>query len=359
MKTFIFFSLLVFFSCLVFGNDGVFYARGNQLIPVFETDIRVKREILTISKVNNKFVEVTVYYEFENPRDTKTITVGFEAASPSGDLEAAPKNGRHPFIHDFTVEVNGKILPYQVAIVSDSLYAKSGKIQSIDLKKFKGSKSGNYVDFNYVYHFQATFNKGLNIVKHTYIYSLSSSIEQLYYISYLLTPALRWANKQIDDFMLILNLGDFESIYIQKGFFDRASEWLIQGTGKASEYKKDKVNFYAEEDGVKFFVQKGFLIFQKKNFKPKKELYIFSPRFSESGLPYTFYLDSVPMDDPKNEFEKRVYKNLPFARRGYIFTSKDLQTYFEKQEWYIPNPGYQPNMEFLTEQEKKWVERWK
>ncbi len=50
-------------------NDGSYYASGNHLIPVFETDISVKKEILTLKKIRNRFIEVTVYYEFFNPQE--------------------------------------------------------------------------------------------------------------------------------------------------------------------------------------------------------------------------------------------------------------------------------------------------
>ena len=48
-------------------------------------------------------------------------------------------------------------LPYQIAYVADSLYAKNGNVESIDLKTFKGETDGNYIDFMYVYHFKAKF----------------------------------------------------------------------------------------------------------------------------------------------------------------------------------------------------------
>ena len=63
-------------------NDGAYYASGNHLIPISETDIAVKKEILTLKKIRNQYIEVTVYYEFFNPKAEKTITVGFEAFAP-------------------------------------------------------------------------------------------------------------------------------------------------------------------------------------------------------------------------------------------------------------------------------------
>src|SRR5258707_13351950 len=109
-------------SCIFcHANDGAFYASGNQLIPMYETDISVKKEILTIKRINAEQVAITVYYEFFNPKDDKTIEVGFEAASPSGDADTQPDAGGQPYISNFTVNLNGQAVLYKIAIVSDSL----------------------------------------------------------------------------------------------------------------------------------------------------------------------------------------------------------------------------------------------
>jgi hypothetical protein len=166
-KSLLFLTLLIS-SLHVIANDGAFFAKGNQLIPISENDISVKKEILTLRKVGHDYMEVNVYYEFFNPGDAKDIIVGFEAFAPYGDVNGAPKNGYHPYMNDFTVDMNGKLLKYQIAYIEDSLYLEDNKIASIDLNKFEGQKEGNYIDFYYVYHFNAHFKKGLNIVKHTY-----------------------------------------------------------------------------------------------------------------------------------------------------------------------------------------------
>jgi len=173
MKNLALLILLMLLPNLILANDGAFFAKGNQLIPISETDISVKKEILTLKKIKNQYIEVTVYYEFFNPKEAKKLTVGFEAFSPQGDVEGAPKNGKHPYMSDFTVELNQEKLNYKVAYVSDSLYNNAGKIKAIDFKNFEGNKSGNYVDFFYVYHFEAHFKKSLNIIKHTYKYDLT------------------------------------------------------------------------------------------------------------------------------------------------------------------------------------------
>jgi hypothetical protein len=345
----------------VYANDGAFYAKGNQLIPINETSISVKKEILTLKKIRNEYIEVSVYYEFYNPEETKNITVGFEAFSPQGDVYGVPKNGLHPYMNNFTVELNGNILTYQVAYVDDTLYAKNGIIKSKKLKEILDSTGDfNAPDFFYVYYFNTAFKKGLNIIKHTYSYKLSNSVLDNYYFEYVLTAAKRWSNKQIDDFTLIIDNGDFEEFNIDKTFFTNASEWIIDGIGKTKDIKAS-YNQDIENNAVQFIIQKGTIIFQKKNFKPNGDLVLYSPNYAmnphKGYLPFSCYQQGY-IDSPKTEFEKKILKNLPFARRGYIFTNPELKKYFEGIDWYIPNPNYVPDVEMLTEEEKLWIKKW-
>ncbi len=361
MKTKLLFFFLLFTSLLSFANDGAFFASGNHLIPISETDIRIQKEILTLKKVDNKIIEVTVYYEFFNPKEEKTITVGFEALAPSGDVDGGAKNGRHPYMRDFTVHLNNTILAYKVAYVADTGYHQKGTIKTIDLTTFSGNTSGNNIDFFYVYHFKAKFKKGLNIIKHTYNYDASGSIDYNYYFEYVLTAANRWGNRQIDDFTLIIDNGEFETFSISNTFFTKGNEWLINGLGKA-QFVKGNPNAFVTNDATQFYMQKGNLIFQKKNFKPKGELFLYSRNYfgSEdfSYLPFSYYLtERIPK--PENDLQRKILKNLPFARRGYVFQNSALNEFFKTQEWYLPNPNYTPEVELLTKMELDWMARWK
>lgn len=344
-------TLLAILSINIYANDGAFYFKGNQLVPTSETDITVRKEILTLKKIRNQFIEVTVYYEFYNTGDEKEIIVGFEAFQPEGDVDGRSKNGKHPYMRDFTVELNKDILSYQVAYVEDSTYAKNGVIKG---KKF--SDFSSTFDFFYVYHFNAKFKKGLNIIKHTYNYDVSVGVSYNYFFEYVLTAANRWGNNQIDDFTLIIDNGEFETFNIQKSFFKENSDWLIHGIGKM----KDTAHY--ENDALSFNIQKGTIIFQKKNFKPSGELFVFSNRYwpydpsNSVPLPFSYYYqDRIP--EPTNDLEKKILRNLPFARRGYVFKDIKLKTHFEKSDWYIPNPNYVPEIEILSEIEQVWLKK--
>lgn len=342
-------------------NDGAFKARGNHLIPIVETDIAVRKEILTLKKVRNQYMEVTVYYEFYNPGLEKTITVGFEAMSPSGDVEVKPKNGLHPYMRDFTVDINGEISTHKVAYVSDSAYVANGIVKSRSLEEItKEINNPNEAGFYYVYYFEAKFKRGLNIIKHTYNYDLSGSVDYYYEFEYVLTAANRWANKQINDFTLMMDMGEFETFLVDTTFFKSEKDWLINGIGKA---EKDSYMAYPGPTGaVKFHLQKGNLIFWKRNFKAGGELFVksrvYTGRDSFNTLPFSYYqTDNIPL--PNNALQKKILRNLPFARRGYVFKDKELQKYYESMDWYIPNPNYVPETRLLDEREIAWTEKWK
>ena len=67
MKYHLVFLLVCIYSAFTFANDGAFFAKGNQLIPISETQISVQKEILTLKNINHQAIEVVVYYEFFNP----------------------------------------------------------------------------------------------------------------------------------------------------------------------------------------------------------------------------------------------------------------------------------------------------
>lgn len=375
----IFLSLSLAFGFLAgYSNDGAFRSAGNQLIPMYETDISVKKEILTINRIGERKVAITVYYEFFNPKADKVVEVGFEAASPAGDVEFRPVNGHHPFISQFTVNMNDSTVPYKVSIVGDSMYYKNGIYKSKTVAQaLKEADNADYVDFFYVYHFKAKFKQGINIIKHTYVAELSTAVYEHYSYTYILSAAGRWANKQIDDFTLQINMGEYQDLRINNTFFSTAANWQLPEGAKTVLLKKNKKD-KEDTDKTEFYIRKGALVFQQLNFKPKGELYFVAPddwyldaNLSEKELEDRHFVvkrgDPLPFStesqesiwepNADDELSKRALKNLPYARRGYVFKSPELQAYFERQKWYLKDVNYQPNMSALTAKEQEWLKK--
>lgn len=380
-------------------NDAAFYANGNHLIPIHESQVRVQKEVLKLKYVNG-LVEVDVYYEFFNPGNAKDILVGFEAAPPYPFSSADMTNDHHhPNIFNFNVVMNGSNLSYDVAIVplvyyeeeesnTDPFYLKDGKInalsqQQIDNMLEEENSVSDDSPFYYVYHFNAHFKKGLNTVRHTYKYKPSNSVMYSYTISYILTAANRWANKQIDDFTLEIDMGERESFAITPNFFNSEREWEIRG--KCRTTTLEVYNEMGEKVNAPFFhMQKGSLRFKAKNFHPQGNLDINSPIqyfFLTSVSPnellndmrsryismnfgfedihqYEEWFDGQEADIVlrANALQKKILRNLPFAQRGYVFKNKDLQKYYESTDWYMPNPSYKADPAGLQKYEQIWLD---
>lgn len=366
------FLMFIALSLAVFANDGSYYVSGNQLFPIVETDISVKKEILKITRKNKEQVEVSVYYEFFNPCATKSLVVGFEAFSPGGDVDPEPKNGQHPNISDFTVNMNNQPLTYDVAIVRDSVYFENGKFKTLNRTQMEESMADygwQSADFFYVYHFNVDFKKGLNVVTHTYTCDLSTSVDFIYSFDYILTAATRWANKQIDDFTLIVDMGEFQDFHIDDPAFGEIPGWEIKGKGiMRSEKAHIDYSSYSEREltRTRFNIRNGQIEYKAKNFTPGEELHIrsFQP-FASMPIPfdsreflqlaYNLIDRTDYVIETVDQISRKIFRNYPFARRGYIFSSPELNNYFSNQYWYEPDPDYKANLSDLPVQEQQWV----
>ena len=382
--------------CLLYvvsiANDGVFFAAGNQLIPITETDIRVTTELLTVH-TDGKHHDGTAYYEFFNPVGEKDLLVGFEApaAYPPEEryLDAFPNQ---PHIRNFKVVVNDIPLSYEIAHVpgflhnmdgtthSQADYYQNGRFNSWTKQQCADSLAEfEYMStrFYYVYHFNAHFKKGLNVVVHTYEYDLSYSVGEEFRFDYILSAANRWANNGIDDFTLNINLGDYESFAITPTFFQNSDEWAFDG-----KVRSNPMTVYGDTM-LAFHVQSGGIRFHKANFHPNGELIVRKPNIMErlwggytrsgrlkssvlvNALRWQQYklepvIVSKESDKPLklSKTQRNILTNVPYAYRGYLFENKKIQQFFEATDWYIPNPAYKKDAQSLTDDERKWLQLW-
>jgi hypothetical protein len=351
-------------------NDSSYYASGNQIIPLQETDIAVKQEVLTIKRIKDDKVQVIVDYTFHNPGAEKTILMGFEAGSPSGDVNGTPKNGKHPYIENFTVTLNEKNISHKVTIIVPDRDGKDADKVIYTLEELKKQQplpeidNTEVTDFFYVYHFPATFPKGDTRVIHTYDYAISGSVLTETEIEYLLTPALRWANKQIDDFTLIIDLGEIQQYHINPTFFENTDQWTTQGRVKILMQDVKNEMSLKTSRVMTVWQQKGSVTFHAKNFKPNGELSLYSNRIIHlEGVIDSKTLKTSLQERPlfsiyyesklKDEFTRKVLENIPYARRGYVFKNAELKAFFEAKPWYMPDPEYKEAA--LTEDEKEWL----
>ena len=377
MRRFVLFLglMLASFGLSTWANDGTYYTSGNQIVPLQETDISVRKEVLTISILNNGFARVDVYYEFWNPgKQSRQLLMGFEADPPYNDDWKFHPDGVHPNIADFTVEMNGLRLPYQNAVChyqdttldsvprKDYMIFDDNRIYEKDPEAYPEYWETG-IAFAYVYYFTATFQPGLNKVHHTYCYRMSHGIGDPWDICYKLTPASRWANRQIDDFTLIVRADNTSKHFvIEQKAFPQAVFAVMEGVGKIRNLPEEKW----QTPYLEFTLRNGAVQTHITNFKPQDELRIASG-FRESkpfGHFYDPYYGKMPFfmanwaaeqNHQDLQFVKRVSRNLPYAYRGHVFKDKVLREFFESQWWYMPDPNYNDDDSDFTEVDHLYI----
>lgn len=360
-------------------NDGVYYTSGNQLVPLKETDISVKKEILTISLQDDGFAKVDVYYEFHNPGTaTKSVTMGFEADPPYNYDNKFYPSGKHPHIRNFVVEANGQTLTYKNGICE-----MDGSVMSdfIDVTQYKYNDEYNRlvdksskdmddtgIDFAYVYYFTMDFKPGKNIVHHTYEYTMSVTVGTSYEVPYKLSPAGRWANHQIDDFTLIIRADNTAKHFVlSPETFGNTPFAVTEGRGKIRKTTYYDIPYY------EFALRNGAVTIHKNGFvpNPESELHIMSAdylytfnedsrfgdfydRSNTLALGQWQYNDNHKQKLPKALF-KRIAKNLPFANRGHVFKDAELKKYFSSLWWYMPDESYKDDTSGFTKSDWEYV----
>lgn len=354
--------LLLLVACASYGNDGSFYAAGNTLIPLKENVIQLKKEVLNLARRDNN-MQVDIYFEFFNPGEEKELLVGFVTPPASGDISEDIE--AHPQISGFAVMVNNNLLAYKITRME-----KSG---------FKVGKDIAQGD-DFVYHFTVKFKKGITVIRHSYQYRGGGSVEAHHEFFYRLTTGTTWANKEIEDFELNINMGDDVVFMAPYGFNTKKADWNIIGIGKVNTVDKVTMRYgegRTRESAV--YIRNGTLQLKEKHFVPTSDLSLIMP------LLYIEYLSWCPANE-KNDFDElkeffdkdtaqarirhfsnaqlRLYRNLHYARKGYDFKDPVLKQTFNKYIWYIPDPnlklegftGYYFNKEvqqLLEEEERK------
>jgi hypothetical protein len=349
----------------IFANDGVFYVRGNNLIPLQETQVELRKEILKFYIRDFKWMDVDVDFTFYNPGGEKTVTVGFVTPPAFGDISA--EDERHPRIKNFTVKVNGENLQYEMKRMKDTSFQ---------------SANSEINGYDFVYFFPVTFKKGLNKIRHTYRFQGGGSVETQRDFSYQITTGKRWANKQIDDFELQIH-PDLGIFYIPLSFTKDKSpaNWKIVGKGTLSKPQR-LFDPDAKPEARLVQLQSGYISLREKNFKPDQDITLgefnwvlgwsdrmcrdrkkcFVPEEIESNPLAYFTVNPVRTfsGEHLNGLSKknlRIARNFPYAIRGYDFKTKMLQRFYSQFFWYQPDKSLKMEDINLSEAERVFIEK--
>lgn len=368
-------ALCMMLALPVTANDGTYYTRGSQLVPLQETDISVRKEVLTISLMDNGYARVDVQYEFWNPGAARRIIMGFEADPPYNfDYKFYP-DGRHPSISLFTVEMNGRTLPYRNAacVLEENQNCKL-PLRYVDTTKHyyvydnnllyedKGRTEPTDIDaglpFAYVYYFEANFQPGLNRVHHSYVYKMSTNVGSPFLVEYKLTPAARWAGGNIEDFTLTIRADNTaKHFYVFDSSFAGAPFAVSEGMGKTR-----RATCYGDPC-AEVSLRNGAITLHATDFRPTGELtiravgvdgcYVGKQCIAGGTYDRSARIDWGPYEGMQwvpadAAFRRRVMRNLPYAHRGHVFADKRLREYFESLWWYMPDPSYKDNTSDFT-----------
>lgn len=329
-NAFVLYLLIIFSLAEALANDGVFYSIGNTLIPLDETTIELKKEVLILTKnqycngANGDKMDVSVYFEFYNPGEAIERVVGFVTPPADGAMNEEFK--AHPYISDYIIEVNNSILFYDIA-----------RIDSTEFKTLVGNVSGN----DFIYYSTVKFQNGITIIKHSYTYK-GSQVADMFspgpHFHYRLTTGNSWANKEIEDFEIYINMGK-DSYFSIPAFFEnnKRVNWELIGSGKTGMNSTNNKIFNVK-------INSGYLHFTASNFKPDFDLTIrtINPYASFDGFVDIFYpgMYNSPRDIGElSDSDLRILRNSFFAIHGYSFNSHDLHDYFSQYIWYIPDPN--------------------
>lgn len=337
-----FFLFLVCTTEALFANDGSFYAVGNTLIPLKETVIHLKKEILSLNSEGG-FMRVNIYFEFFNPGNEKELTVGFVTPPAAGDVTEEEQT--HPQVKDFFVQVNDQLLAYKISRMDGTGFKVSEKLADGD---------------DFVYYFNVKFKKGVTIIRHSYAYRGSTSVESVYDYAYRLTTGTSWAGGAIEDFELDIQMEKDCVFGVPFRFSDRdiKADWQIIGVGKLG--KTPRYDAYEDPDGpgnniAAVFIKNGYVQLKVKNFRPQYDLQIILPGlhneitwWCDKGQENDFFkLNELPNPDSTeaiirsfSDKQLRLFKNLDYARNGYDFKDSVLKKIFSKYIWYIPDPSF-------------------
>lgn len=328
-------ALLLGFCLPLMANDGVFYAQGNHLIPVKETVVELRKEVLKLKRMGD-YMAVDVYFEFFNPGAEKVETVGFVTPPAMGDVDEEMAD--HPQVREFSAVVNGQALPFKVARMETTGFS----FPDLDIQ---GS--------DFVYHFEVRFKPGLNTIHHHYQFRGGSSVEMDYDFFYRLTTGNLWANGEIGDFTLEIDMGERALFTLPWSFLsdDSPANWKLLGTGKMG--KEADVLFETHFRSV--YAHAGAVQFKAQHFHPDRDLGVCALRV----LNQAYVWGRPDLAEQVNEWvgcvlfaagdgeclrdlsveQLRIMRNFLYARHGLPFNSKDLTRYFSQFIWYDPIPG--------------------
>jgi hypothetical protein len=307
----IFLFFLVLLSCKAYSNDGWIEISGGNysIVDSQNSEIRLIRERMIID-LYETYYNIRISYTFYNDGPTVTLDIGFpEYATPEHYMAG---------LSNFRSYINGKSV--ETRYVRNSSYVLKNKAGINNIEAWHIKK----VTF--------TNNKELNsIVEYSGQYSALGGYGGA--LVYLYGTARCWKNG-IENFTIEVN--------------NHANLWI-------NEFKTQFVNYTLKnEDDILIINAKQII----PNLNDTFELYVSTNyrRFLWADDTGWYFKDVINENELKffSKDQLRILRNSLYAWHGFIFSSKDMIDFFNKQSWYRPNNSFNENL--LSENERKNIE---
>ena len=355
MKKMLFFGFLFLSVSLCYSNDGTWSMRGGSLQPINNVDVSLDYERLAFLRRGGNW-EVEVYIELNNQtNEPLRPLVGFEFYSGPADF------------------------PLHVLLVNG------------EPQQFEGHM--NYDGDPSVLLYTPELQPGINKVYHNYVLR-EGRVSLEGNISYVLQTGARWKGGTIGEIEIVVksdgpgvlrtrtnSFSEFEIIgegRVFTGYF--SSDDHVERDGRRPHYYPYDTTYslnrgylyrrlenFAPVQNINFDFQ-GFEyggysadVPQPRNFLPYhyttgaplapllpfgyiynwEQAYISNRRYfdyngNDEGLLSTLFEEGFLSMSPEN---KRILRNTVYAMHGYIFNDAELQSFFDEQFWYFPNPN--------------------
>ncbi len=300
MKKFLLFLIFSSIFSMAWSDDSFFGGMGDTVFPSNATKVRMVSENVNIKFVKNEdsddeFNSIKLFatcdFEFINPGNDAVITMGFPA-EPYEDYDPETDTAKpdlsNLLIQDFTVYVDGQKMPYE-------------------LKKLSGKKRVPGIDIDYAYLWKVRLPQN-KIVKlhHTYDFGNSGDDSGVSFVTYILKTGALW-----------------------DGLMDKAQITIDLGVPVEADDLKIIPKDYVYKDGL--------ISWSYVNFKPTEDIRV---EITPEGKKLIDLKQNIESYKTKTLSELRILRNTVYAAHGKEFKSKDLNDYFLKQNWYVPNPNY-------------------
>jgi len=327
--------LLVLLACLMTFSasaalaDGVAVSEvsGKTIIPVQENNIRMVNETVWV-----KDEKVTATFTFENVTGKRVeIKMGFPFKKFDDPVDGITFYMKKDL--KFIIKVNKSAVPVTKMAVDDTYKKKTGE------------------EYDFMYTWPIVFQpKEKKVVECSYNVQWEDDLGVDGGFTYIAKTGALWKSTlDYADFFIELSNATYRR-FKSGGYNFKISPAGYKINGQVIEW-----HFTNWKPNADFTVSYDQILQNEDSTVVWRMLELFQFKKTYDGDKKYYTMDDLranhaPQDDFYGRFYIKILRNEIYARHGKIFKSENLQTVFNNQSWYKPNPNFTESM--LNEYEK-------